>query len=91
MPSDPSALIGLFLMAIVAVGLGWLLFKHFTTEKGRNGWGRADVLGVAAVVLLLWFLLWALTGGLIPHGLWGLAGSALALLLLVTTDPNRSR
>ena len=80
-------------VAAVFCAFVWMIWK----DAGRT-WGliRAGNMGVADIgrgllasvcaVGLLWFLLWMLTDGLVPHGLYGLGLGAVGVLAGVVGD-----
>lgn len=86
--------------AFVFCGFAWLAFREAVRaishlRSGRVApadlWRALPALLLTAVMTagILWFLLWMLTAGRVPHGLWGFGLAASALLCVVVVDSRK--
>jgi hypothetical protein len=80
-------------VAVVFCGFAWLMWKEVVGVAGRmcaGKFGASDFL-LSLLMLtmgggLLWFMLWMLTDGLVPHGLYGFGIASAALVVMFLAD-----
>ncbi|MEV8472397.1 hypothetical protein [Ralstonia sp. UNC404CL21Col] len=83
--------------AFLFCGMWWLLFRATKDaleqiQDGRVTWRQSAPFAISMVVACsgcIWFLLWAVTGGRVDHGLAALLLAAVALVLASAVCPVR--
>lgn len=80
-------------VAAAFCAFAWLMWKQTASIAGRMRTGKfgagellQSVLSLICGGGLLWFILWILTDGLVPQGLYGFGIAAAALVVVFVVD-----
>ncbi len=87
---DPDDIFGWCIAALYLAALAYLLAKSIID---RSIFSFSGMVSLPIPILLGWFLLWLVTDGAVPNGLWGLVASIgyLALIFAISAFRKKRR